>query len=63
MLWSKRMETGKFRIPVKPAQDGPLRIELDRRALAMLLEGIDPKNVKKSRRFSLSALAPSAHVQ
>jgi transposase len=63
VLWYKRLERGTFRLPSKPKEDGPARIELDRRMLAMLLEGIDPKNIRKSRRFSSNALALSARVQ
>ena len=55
VLWYKRLEKGTFRIGAAPAYNGLARIELDRRALAMLLEGIDPIVVKKSRRFSLRA--------
>lgn len=63
VLWYKRLERGTFQLPSKPKEDGPARIELDRRMLAMLLEGIDPKNIRKSRRFSSNALALSARVQ
>ena len=46
-IWYKRLEKGSF---VMPQLDGD-RVELDRRALAMLLEGIVPLRMKK--RFSL----------
>jgi len=62
VLWYKRLEQGTFRIAAKPAHAGQARIELDRRTLAMLLEGIDPAVVKKTRRFSLNPLALSARV-
>jgi transposase len=62
VLWYKRLEKGTFRIAVKPVHVEDARIELDRRTLAMLLEGIEPTIVKKSRRFCRSALAPSARV-
>ena len=63
VLWYKRLEKGTFRLPMKPTENGQARIELDRRTLSMLLEGIEPTNVKKSRRVSLSALALSARVR
>jgi transposase len=63
VLWYKRLEKGTFRLPAKPTDDGQARIELDRRTLAMLLEGIDPTTVKKSRRFSQSALARFGRMQ
>ena len=63
VLWYKRLEKGTFRIAAEPAHARSARIELDRRTLAMILEGIDPVDVKKTRRFSLRPLAPSARVQ
>lgn len=51
VLWYKRLEKGTFRIAVSAAHAGGARVELDRRTLAMLLEGIEPNSVKKSRRF------------
>jgi transposase len=63
VLWYKRLEKGTFRIAAPPAHAAQARIELDRRTLAMLLEGIDPAVVKNSRRFSVRALAPSVRVQ
>lgn len=61
VLWYKRLEKGTFRIAAEEA--GQSRIEIDRRTLTMLLEGIEPRTIKKSRRFSLEGLAPSARVQ
>lgn len=63
VLWYKRLEKGTFRIGAELAHSGHTRVELDRRTLAMLLEGIEPMVVKKSRRFSVRPLAPSARVQ
>jgi len=42
-LWFKRLEQGLFTIPANPAQDG----RIERRQLAMLLEGIVPKKLCK----------------
>ena len=60
VLWNKRLEKSTFRMAANPAPAGSARIELDRRTLTMLLEGIDPANVKKTRRFSMNPLALSA---
>lgn len=46
-IWYKRLEKGRFTMP---RADGD-RVELDRRRLAMLLEGIVP--LRTQRRFSL----------
>jgi transposase len=60
VLWYKRLEKGTFRMAANSAPAGSARIELDRRTLTMLLEGIEPANVKKTRRFSMNPLALSA---
>lgn len=46
-IWYKRLEKGRFVMPPMQAD----RVELDRRQLAMLLEGIIP--LRTSRRFQL----------
>jgi transposase len=51
-IWMKRLEAGTFRVAGVTASGGAARAEIPRRDLAMLLEGIDPKNVRKSRRFA-----------
>jgi transposase len=50
-LWYKRLEEGSFRLPVSSA--GP-SVELKASELAMLLEGIDLRSIKRSRRFSVA---------
>ena len=51
-LWYKRLEKGTFRIPVvKPETSS---IELKASELAMLLDGIDLKSIKRRKRFALS---------
>lgn len=50
-IWGKRLEKGRFRVP--EPRDG--RIELDRRALSLLLEGVVP--LKMAPRYSASAAA------
>ena len=51
ILWYKRLEEGTFRLPkVVP---GSASVELKASELAMLLDGIDLKSVKRSKRLSL----------
>jgi transposase len=48
-IWYKRLEAGTFRIPaVRPERPS---VELKASELAMLLEGIDLKSLKRSQRF------------
>ena len=48
-LWYKRLEQGAFRIP-KPA-DSSAAVELSASELAMLLEGIDLRSIRRSPRY------------
>jgi len=50
-LWYKRLEEGTFRLPKVEA--GSAGVELKASELAMLLDGIDLKSVKRSRRLRL----------
>lgn len=52
-LWYKRLEKGTFRMPV--ARDGATHVELKASELAMLLEGIDLRSIKRRKRFQRSA--------
>jgi hypothetical protein len=52
----KRLERGTFRAASAATSQGSARVEIPRRDLAMLLEGIDPKNVTKSRRFACAVV-------
>jgi len=54
-IWYKRLEKGRF---VMPRAEGD-RVELDRRRLAMLLEGIIPLHTKP--RFSLKKPSDFSH--
>ena len=47
-IWYKRLECGTFRIP-RPTAEG--RIELTAAKLAMILEGIDIKHIRKRKRY------------
>ena len=48
-LWYKRLETGTFRMPV--AKPDAASVELKASELAMLLEGIDLRSIKRRKRF------------
>lgn len=48
-VWYKRLEEGKFRFPRVP--EGRRSVEVKASELAMLLEGIDLRSVKRSPRF------------
>jgi transposase len=52
-LWYKRLEKGTFRIPA--TKDGATSIELKASELAMLLEGIDLRSIKRRARFQRPA--------
>lgn len=54
-LWYKRLEQGVFRFP-KLTQDGG-KLTLRPSELAMLLEGIDLRSVKRLPRFTAAATA------
>jgi transposase len=53
-LWYKRLEEGTFKLPALRDADGKAAasVELKATELAMLLEGIDLKSIKRSKRFS-----------
>jgi len=48
-LWYKRLEEGTFRLP--RAEAGAASVELRASELAMLLDGIDLRSVKRLKRF------------
>ena len=52
-LWYKRLEQGTFRMPV--AKPDTASIELKASELAMLLEGIDLRSIKRRARFQRPA--------
>ena len=52
-LWYKRLEAGRFRIPVALTSDGESVALISAAQLAMLLEGIEPVVVNKQKRFTL----------
>lgn len=52
-LWYKRLEAGRFRIPVALLGEGRQVALVSPAQLAMILEGIEPVIVKKRKRFTL----------
>jgi len=48
-LWYKRLEEGAFKLPA--VKNTGASVELSATELAMLLEGIDLKSIKRSKRF------------
>ena len=52
-LWYKRLEQGTFRMPM--ARPDATSIELKASELAMLLEGIDLRSIKRRKRFERPA--------
>jgi transposase len=49
-LWYKRLEEGVFKLP--RIEEGKASVELLASELAMLLDGIDLKSVKRAKRYS-----------
>ena len=54
-LWYKRLEEGTFRLPL--ARSGEVGVEIKPSELAMLLEGIDLRSIKRGKRLVLAAHA------
>lgn len=52
-LWYKRLEEGTFRMPRVSSDDAG--VELKASELAMMLEGIDLRSLKRTKRFSRTA--------
>jgi transposase len=57
-LWYKRLEEGTFRLPRVRGEDAS--VELKASELAMMLEGIDLKSIKRTKRFAKVQSAASA---
>lgn len=51
-IWYKRLEEGTFRLPA--VKSDAASVQLKASELAMLLEGIDLKSIKRSKRFALA---------
>ncbi|MEE9394138.1 MAG: IS66 family insertion sequence element accessory protein TnpB [Planctomycetota bacterium] len=50
-IWYKRLEQGRFQLP--PIEDDQSKLEIRSDELAMLLGGIDVRNLKRTKRYSL----------
>ena len=57
-LWYKRLEAGTFRFP--RTADGQTAVEVKASELAMLLEGIDLRTVKRVKRYQPAGAASPA---
>lgn len=51
-IWYKRLEEGTFRFP---STDGVARLEMSATDLQLVLQGIDPAKVKRSKRYQKPA--------
>lgn len=60
-IWYKRLEEGTFRFPREV--DGQESIEVRASELAMLLEGIDLRSLKRVKRFQRRTAEPSVASQ
>ena len=54
VLWYKRLEAGRFRIPVALTSTGEPVALISAAQLSMILEGIEPVIVKRQKRFTLA---------
>ena len=54
-IWYKRLEEGTFKMPRVGTED--VSVELKASELAMMLEGIDLKSIKRTKRFATPAQA------
>lgn len=52
-LWYKRLEEGTYRLPA--AKENQHEVELKASELAMLLEGIDLKSIRRMKRMTFAA--------
>lgn len=53
VLWYKRLEEGVFKWPTRPADQTSVQLRWSE--LAMLLDGIDLKSLKRARRYKMKA--------
>ena len=62
-IWYKRLEEGTFRIP-RPIDNATTpHVELKASELAMLLEGIDLRSIRRSRRYTRPGLHDAALIR
>jgi transposase len=49
VVWAKRLERGRFQIPV--SRDGAITVEIDGTTLAMILGGVDLATAQRRKRY------------
>ncbi len=49
VVWAKRLERGRFQIPV--SRDGEITVEIDGTTLAMILGGVDLQTAQRRKRY------------
>ena len=49
VVWAKRLERGRFQIPV--SRDGAISVEVDGTTLAMILGGVDLQSAQRRKRY------------
>ena len=49
VVWAKRLERGRFQIPLYP--DGARSVQVDGTTLAMILGGVDLRTVQRRKRY------------
>lgn len=49
-LWYKRLEAGTFELPA-PKEDGSRRVTISAADLAMLLDGVDLRSIRRRKRY------------
>ena len=62
-IWYKRLEEGTFRIPRPIDNATTAHVELKASELAMLLEGIDLRSIRRSRRYTRPGLPDAALIR
>jgi transposase len=55
-VWCKRLERGRFQIPL--AGEQAISVEIDSTALAMILGGVDLRTAQRRPRFQVDCRAP-----
>lgn len=54
VVWAKRLEGGRFQLPVDPSA-GSVSIEIDSVTLALILGGVDLESAQRRKRYQAAA--------
>lgn len=54
VVWAKRLERGRFQIPV--SRDGAITVEIDGTTLAMILGGVDLQTAQRRKRYHIPSV-------